>query len=357
MDPSRRYAFQAALLDWYEHDHRPLPWRETRDPYKIWISEVMLQQTRVKTVLPYYRKFLERFPEIGTLAAARLEEVLKLWEGLGYYSRARNLHHAARQIMAQFNGHIPDTLESFVQLTGVGPYIGAAVQSIAFNRPHAAVDGNVKRVLARLMKNERPINVASSLREYQKAADRLLVKNDPGRFNQAMMELGAMLCRPRIPECYACPISSFCKSFDNECQHEYPKRVRKPAVATRQIAVAVIVRNGRMLITRRKPEGLLGGLWEFPGGKIEKGETGRQACIREIREEVNLEIKIISRLARIRHAYTHFKINMEVFHCAYLSGDVSLNSAIDYCWVTVDELPLYPFPKANHKFMNLLREL
>jgi A/G-specific adenine glycosylase len=337
MDPSHRYAFQTALLNWYQHHHRPLPWRETREPYKIWVSEVMLQQTQVKTVLPYYRRFLERFPDINILAAARLEDVLKMWEGLGYYSRARNLHHAARQIMMQFNGHIPDTLEAFVQLAGVGPYIGAAVQSMAFNRPHAAVDGNVKRVLARLTKNELPVNAASSLRRYQETADRLLAEDDPGRFNQAMMELGAMRCRPRLPECTACPVSVFCESFKDGCQDAYPKRIRKPAVKTQRIATGVIVRNGRMLITRRKPD--------------------RQACIREIREEVNLEVEIVSRLTRIHHAYTHFKIDMEVFHCTWRSGNVSLGSAIDYRWVTLDELPDYPFPKANHKFMHLLKEL
>ncbi len=349
--------FQKTLLNWYRRHHRHLPWRRTHDPYRIWISEIMLQQTQVNTVIPYYLRFLERFPDIRTLADASMEDVLKFWEGLGYYSRARNLHKAAGQIMTQFNGNIPDQLTSFLKLAGIGPYIAAAVQSIAFNHPHAAVDGNVKRVLARLMKIDDPVNTGSSLNIYQKEADRLLDSEQPGQFNQAMMELGAMRCRPGKPECSDCPISAFCDAFDNNCQDIYPRRVKKAPVKTQHVSAGVIVKNGRMLITRRKPEGLLGGLWEFPGGKVEKGETAGQACIREIREEVNLDVDIVSHLTRIKHAYTHFKIEMDVFHCNYVSGGIELNSAIDYRWIAFDDICHYAFPKANHKFIPLLKDL
>lgn len=349
--------FQSTLLDWYQRHHRPLPWRESEDPYKIWVSEVMLQQTQVNTVIPFYRNFIQRFPDIGTLAEADLQEVLKFWEGLGYYSRARNLHKAARQIMSLHNGTIPADLNVFRQLAGVGPYIGAAVQSIAFDFAHAAVDGNVKRVLARLLKNDVPVNAASSHGIYQKKADELLATDHPGLFNQALMELGALICKPRSPMCMACPVSIFCQSFADGSQNEYPRRIKKAPVKTHPVSVGVIIHRHRMLITRRNPEGLLGGLWEFPGGKVRPGESAEQACIREIREEVNVDVDIISRLARIKHAYTHFKIEMDVFFCAYLSGAIRLSSAVDYRWITFEDIEHYPFPKANHKFIPLLENL
>lgn len=350
-------SFQKILLDWYRRNHRPLPWRKTSKPYDIWVSEVMLQQTQVKTVVPYYQRFRKRFPDLKTLAEAELEEVLKVWEGLGYYSRARNLHKAAQQCVAEFNGEIPDNLKMFQQLAGVGAYIGAAVQSIAFNRPHAVVDGNVKRVLARLIKNDAPVNQSSSHKIFQTEADRLLETNSPGLFNQAMMELGATICKPQTPNCALCPVRSFCAVFASGAQSEYPKRVKKRPIPTYHIAVGVIFKNDQILITRRKPEGLLGGLWEFPGGKVEENETAQHACIREIKEELNLDVEIASHVTQIKHAYTHFKINMDVFYCRYVSGRVRLNSAVAYRWIALNEIDRYPFPKANHKFIPLLQNI
>lgn len=331
-----------------------LPWRDTEDPYRIWISEVMLQQTQTMTVLPYFQRFLVHFPNIQRLATSNLQEVLKAWEGMGYYARARNLHRAARIIFSEHNGKVPDTWESIRKLPGVGDYIAAAVLSIAFNKPYAVVDGNVKRVLARLNRLGAPVNRSSSYKTFKAVSERLLDHRNPGTFNQALMELGATCCTPKKPACDICPIQRYCRAFKEGAVAEFPKRITTPPTPLHHISVGVVYKNGRMLITRRKFDGLLGGLWEFPGGKIRKNESPESACIRELREEVNLTVCVGSRLARVKHAYTHFKVHLEVFACRYISGKVKLKGPIDYRWITWKEIDRYPFPKANHKFIPLL---
>jgi A/G-specific adenine glycosylase len=342
------------LIEWYRRHHRRLPWRETDDPYRIWVSEVMLQQTQVQTVLPYYQKFLLDFPDVKQLADADLQKVLKVWEGLGYYARARNMHRSAKIILEQYPEKFPETWASLRALPGVGDYIAAAVLSIAFDQPYAVVDGNVKRVLARLYEISEPVNKSSSYKTFRKAADGLLDRRHPGLFNQALMELGALVCKPKKPGCNGCPVHSRCRA--NQAGHvdQFPKRIRKPKTPLHNIVVGVVYKSNHMLITRRKPEGLLGGLWEFPGGKIGKHERPEQACAREIKEELNLSVEITGHIAQVKHAYTHFKIIMEVFSCRYVSGDVRLNGPVDFRWITLKEIDQYPFPKANHKFIHLL---
>ncbi|MEZ4568646.1 MAG: A/G-specific adenine glycosylase, partial [Desulfobacterales bacterium] len=207
---------RTALTRWYAENLRHLPWRGSADPYHIWVSEVMLQQTQVATVIPYFKRFCQAFPDIRALAAADLQDVLKLWEGLGYYARARNLHKAAKIVTDQYNGRIPDDADGFMALPGVGDYIGAAVLSIAFDRPLAVVDGNVKRVLARLFEIDAPVNVSASYKIFQSCANLLLNAEDPGTFNQAVMELGALVCRPSGPDCRVCPLAGWCGAFKNQ---------------------------------------------------------------------------------------------------------------------------------------------
>jgi A/G-specific adenine glycosylase len=345
---------QKQLITWYRANQRDLPWRRSNTPYHIWVSEVMLQQTQVKTVLNYYHRFLTKFPGIKRLAAADLQAVLKAWEGMGYYARARNLHRAAKTVMQDHGGRIPDQWETFRKLPGVGDYIAAAVLSIAFNQPYPVVDGNVKRVLARLHKIYAPVNRPGSDKQFKKAAARLLDPGRPGNFNQAMMELGALVCKPRNPLCDACPITRMCRAYQTRQVDQFPKRQKLKATPQYHIAVGVIYKNGRVLITRRKEEGLLGGLWEFPGGKIKDGESAQAACIREIKEEVNLDVQIERHLAQVKHAYTHFKIVMDVFCCEYVSGRVYLRGPAAFRWIHLNEYRNYPFPKANHKFIPLL---
>jgi A/G-specific adenine glycosylase len=349
-------SLRQSLISWYLANHRDLPWRKTTNPYHIWVSEVMLQQTQVNTVLPYYRMFLQRFASLGRLARADLQDVLKVWEGLGYYARARNLHRAAGIILNHHHGIMPDEWEGFRKLPGVGDYIAAAVLSIAFGKPYPVVDGNVKRVLARLLLVEEPVNKSTSIKIFKEAAGRLLFAQDPGSFNQAMMELGAMVCRPQQPLCSACPIQRMCLAYGTGRVGEYPKKLKKSPTPQFKIAVGVVFKNGRVLITRRKPEGLLGGLWEFPGGKIQNNEKAKDACIRELREETNLSVAVDTHLSRIKHAYTHFKIVMDVFCCSYISGKVTLNGPVDHRWIKLGKLDDYPFPKANHKFFPELKK-
>ena len=349
-----RIEIQQNLMTWYQDNQRRLPWRKTNDPYAIWVSEVMLQQTQVTTVIPYYHRFMTRFPTLASLAGSEQEQVLKLWEGLGYYARARNLHKAAGVVVDQFDGKIPGDKKNFKSLPGVGDYIAAAVLSIAFGVPLAVVDGNVKRVLSRLYTLKTPVNHGPSHKAFQAVADRLLEQTQPAMFNQAMMELGALVCTPGTPGCLACPLNPYCLALKKDAVVNYPRRNKTKPVPTHHIAVGVVEKDDRLLITRRQSEGLLGGLWEFPGGKVENNETAPAACIREIKEETGLEVAVISHLTRVKHAYTHFKIEMDVYLCRYVSGQVSLTGPVDHRWITPGEIDAYPFPKANHKFITLL---
>jgi len=311
----------------------------------------MLQQTQVATVVPYYQRFVERLPDVAALAAAPVDDVLKLWEGLGYYARARNLHAAARELLRAHDGRIPDDPNAFRKLPGVGDYIVAAVMSIAFDRPLAVADGNVKRVVARLDALDENIDRPAGARAVLDRAQDLLARDDPGTFNQAMMELGALVCRPLNPRCDACPVRHQCAARREGDPSRYPVRSPRREVPAARIAVGVVSRRGRVLITRRPDSGLLGGLWEFPGGKVTEGESPACACAREIREEVSLEVEVGERIARVRHAYSHLRVEIEVFACRYRAGDVVLDGPVDYRWIRPEETDEYAFPRANHKFM------
>lgn len=349
-------AIRAALLAWYHGASRDLPWRRTRDPYRIWVSEVMLQQTRVATVIPYFERFVERFPGVFALARAREDDVLKMWEGLGYYARARNLHRAARIVAERNAGTVPADPADFRRLPGVGDYICRAVQSIAFGHALAVVDGNVKRVLARVCAVDAPVNRASSEKTFARHAGALLDPGDPGAFNQAMMELGALVCRPSSPRCDECAIRRWCEAARSDTQGRYPVREKRARVPEYRVAVGVVEAGGRVLITRRPPEGLLGGLWEFPGGKIRDGESPVAAVEREIREETGLDVTVTAHVGRVRHAYTHFRVELEVYRCQTLdAGRVTLNGPTDHRWILLEEIGEYALPRANHKFLPLLR--
>ncbi len=314
----------------------------------------MLQQTQIKTALPYYVHFLDCFPTIKDLAQAELDSVLKCWEGLGYYARARNFHKAAKIVSNELNGRIPDQTDSFKALPGVGEYTCAAVLSIAFGTPLAVVDGNVKRVIARLYCLKQPVNKSNSHKIFQAHADLLLDVKHPAVFNQAMMELGALVCTPKSPKCSKCPVATLCMAIKTSSVDQYPKRIKSKKVPLYHIAVGIVKKKDRYLITQRKPEGLLGGLWEFPGGKIEKHENAKSACLREIKEETAIIANVDTHLTTIHHAYTHFKIKMEVFCCSFVSGRVRLNGPVNHKWIELKNINQFAFPKANLKFIGLI---
>ena len=348
--------FRRRLLSWFNKNQRKLPWRETKNPYHIWVAEVMLQQTQVKKVVEYYQKFIGQFPDVHALAKANLQQVLKAWEGMGYYARARNLHKAAQFIVTKNGAEIPDNYDEFKKLPGAGDYITAAVLSQAFNASYAVVDGNVKRVLSRVFLIEKPVNSSSSSSIFKEKADLLLERRKPGVFNQAMMELGAIVCRPRNPKCDDCPVSAFCQANKTNQQTKFPVTIQAKSNPELHIAVGIIHKDGYILITQRHLEGLLGGLWEFPGGKVNLGENAEQACIRNIKEKTNLTIEISAFLTKINHAYTHFRIIMDVFNCRFKSGTVVLNGHRVYRWITPEEIDKFPFHAANHKFIPLIKQ-
>ncbi|WP_244901916.1 A/G-specific adenine glycosylase [Phormidium tenue] len=347
-------ALRAELLAWYADCGRTLPWRNIDHPYAIWISEIMLQQTQVKTVLPYYQRWLEQFPTVEALAAADQQTVLKAWEGLGYYARARNLHQAAQRIATEHKGAIPQDFDTITTLPGIGKTTAGGILSSAFNLPHAILDGNVKRVLARLV--ALPVPPAKALKDLWVLSEHLLDPQNPRDFNQALMDLGATLCTRRNPQCDRCPWQAHCQAYNRNIQSELPMSETKGPLPHKQIGVAVIW-NGQdqILIDRRKQEGLLGGLWEFPGGKIEPGETIEACIAREIQEELGIEIAVGDRLCTVTHAYSHFKVTLNVHHCTHLSGDPQPIECDEVRWVTLDTIEEFPFPKANIHIINALR--
>ena len=344
-----------SLLQWYGRSGRDLPWRRHATPYAIWVSEIMLQQTQVKTVIPYYHRWLDRFGDVQALAAADLQDVLKAWQGLGYYARARNLHKAAGEVVSQHNGIFPNRFEEVLALPGIGRSTAGGILSAAFNQAVPILDGNVKRVLARLV--ALPVPPAKALNDLWQLSETLLDTQQPRNFNQALMDLGATLCTPKNPACLLCPWRTSCAAYNLEKQSEIPMRETRSPIPHKQIGVAVIWNDeGQILIDRRRQEGLLGGMWEFPGGKIEPGETVEGCVRREIQEELGIEVSVGDRLITVEHAYTHFRVTLHVHHCQYVSGEPRPIECDEIRWVSVDELDDYPFPKANTRIIEAIRE-
>jgi len=345
--------FQKKLLTWYAKHKRDLPWRRTKDPYRIWVSEVMLQQTQVDTVIPYYKRWFKKFPMVKALASASLDEVLKAWEGLGYYSRARNLHKAAKVIVAKRHGRFPKTFEAIRELPGIGRYTAGAIASIAFDLPYPVLDGNVSRVLVRLYAISKPPRDPKIVEELWDYAEKLLPKNSPGDFNQAFMELGARICLSKKPLCLFCPVSEQCEARQLGIEESLPAKSPPRKIPLFQVAVAILKHKDRYFIQQRPPEGLLGGLWEFPGGKIEPKETAEGCLYREVQEELGVKAKILRRLPIVKHAYTHFKVILYPFECRLDGGKIK-KADTPYRWVRFEEFSKYAFPTANRKIFKLL---
>jgi A/G-specific adenine glycosylase len=342
------------LLVWFERNARDLPWRRTKDPYAIWVAEIMLQQTQSDTVKPYYAKFLKRFPTVRRLAKAQPDTVLKMWEGLGYYSRARNLHLAAGQIVRDFDGCVPQAKCDLLKLPGVGLYTAGAIASIAFNRDEPVVDGNVTRVLCRLFRIRQDPRLSKTQKRLWRLAEELLPSGQARLFNQAMMELGATVCLPRNPRCDDCPLGRMCGAKAHDEQEKLPTRAKKKPLPRQTAVVGVIYKNGKILIDKRKPGGLLGGLWELPGGKVKTGESLKAALLREVREELGVKVRILRPLVTVQHAYSHFSVTLHAFVCARESGKPQCAGCVDYKWVLPEQLKKYAFPAANKKIFAVL---
>ncbi len=339
--------FSKKILSWFRVNQRSMPWRNVSDPYRIWLSEVMLQQTQVNTVVSYYKRWLEEFPTLESVAKADLDQILKVWEGLGYYSRARNFHAACQEVLIHHEGRVPSDPEVFYQLKGVGPYTCAAVQSIVFNHPLAAIDGNVKRVVSRLRCI--PVPPSKAIKDIEIFLDSHISKPSPGDFNQAMMELGATVCAIRNPKCTQCPVSKYCEAFQSDSVQEYPKPESRKSRPKIEVAAGLIWKGNKVLIAKRLNRGMLGGMWEFPGGKVELGETLKTCVRREIKEELDIDVTVGNLECTVSHAYTHFSVDVSCFSCQYKSGTPKPLASQDLKWVRIRDLKLYAFPKSNHK--------
>jgi len=325
-----------ALLAWYRRHKRDLPWRRTRDPYAIWLSEMMLQQTRVETVIPYYARFLERFPTVGALASADIDDVTQLWSGLGYYSRARSLHAAALQIVREHEGALPSEVEELRELPGVGRYTAGAIASIAFDRPAPIVDGNVARVLARVLDLRGDVTTPPVQKRLWEEAEALARGPTPGDLNQALMELGALVCTPRAPKCLVCPVREMCRGLAAGDPESLPVKAKKAAPRRIEAACAVITRGTKLLAVRRPPEGLLGGLWDLPGGELAKGEPARDAIERALKEKLGLESSGLAALGAVKHQFTHHTLALHVFRAEAKPGRIARREYDAHRWVTRD---------------------
>jgi A/G-specific adenine glycosylase len=347
--------FSAKLLAWYSKQGRDLPWRRTQDPYHILVSEIMLQQTQVKRVLRFYPRFLEAFPDLGTLARAPLDRVLKMWEGMGYYARATNLHRAAEVILRDHGGQVPRELEALQALPGVGYNTAASVASLAFGKAWPVLDGNAVRVLCRAFQFRSDPRVPASRRRLLELARALVPPGKAGPFNQALMDLGAMICRPRAPRCGQCPHVSDCAGYASGHPVDLPRLTRRPPRPHYDITAGIIWKGERFLIAQRRPGGLLGGLWEFPGGKQEQGESLKQCLRREIMEELGIRIRVDGPFMSLKHGYTHFRFTLHAFHCTYLRGRPRPLGCAAYRWVQISELQNYALPRADQKLAEALR--
>ena len=335
------------LIDWYDLNKKNMPWRKNKDPYRIWVSEVMLQQTQVATVIPYYNKWIKKFPSIKSVAQAKIDDVLKLWEGLGYYRRAHNIKKACETITKILNDKIPDN-EKFKDLPGVGDYIYAAVMSIAFDKAVPVIDGNVKRVASRFWE----INFldARSIRDLKNKLLESISLDRPGCFNQAIMDLGREICKPKNPICNQCPISQFCQAFKNNTVSNYPIKKKVKNIPLFDVVVGYIQnQQKKFIITKRPKDKMLGGLWELPGGKRETGESLKSGLMREIKEELSIDIKINKKIGTIQHSYSHMKIKLHGYHCSVKSGKIKLNASKQLEWINFSDINKYSFPTASHK--------
>jgi len=348
----------ARLLAWMRAARRDLPWRRDRRPYAVWIAEVMLQQTQAATVVPYYERWMRRFPDLAALADAEIDEVLKAWEGLGYYARARHLHQAARQVMALYGGELPADRTALLALPGIGRYTAGAILSLAFGRRAAVLDGNVRRVLCRLYDiaaDPRETAVEEQLWQLATALVEAVADDEAGPLNEALMELGALICTPRQPACATCPVADLCLAHARGVEAERPVARSRPQLP-HHTAVAGVIADGEgaLLLIRRPARGLLGGLWGFPGGVLQEDETPEAGLRRTIREQIGVEVRPGAAVARIEHAYTHFRLTLYAFRCQIVAGQAQPLRCAAVRWATADEWRDLAFPATDARIIRAL---
>ncbi len=347
-------ALSTALLQWYRRDRRDLPWRRQRDPYRIWVSEIMLQQTRVDTAIPYYERWIARFPTAADLATAAEDDVLKHWEGLGYYSRARNLQAAAREITTRYGGQVPDDPAAFAALPGVGPYTAGAVMSIAFGRPLPAVDGNVLRVAARLYNLDDDVARPATRRRVEQQIQALIPPDAAGDFNQALMELGALICTPTSPQCDPCPVSPFCQALRAGRVQQLPVKAKKAAPVPVLIVAGVVRDSGQVLLARRPDRGLLAGLWEFPSFTLPAAAAPEQVLAAGLQERFGLAVSVGALVIRADHVFSHRRWHLLAFGCRLTATSPRPRDGAGLRWLEPVELAGVALPAVFQKVASAL---
>ena len=353
--------FQEKLLQWFRKNARPLPWRKHYRPYEVWISEIMLQQTQMETVLPYFNRWMKAFPTIESLARADEKKVLKLWEGLGYYSRARNLHESAKLVVKKYNGVLPQEYDAILSLKGIGRYTAGAIASIAFNQEKPIVDGNILRVLSRVYAIKKPIDVEKNKEIFWKLEEQLIPKGQARYFNQALMELGALACHTENPLCRSCPIAGSCVAFKQNKAESYPVRKNRKKMVKVEASAVVLSKDGKYLIQKRPLGKIMGGLWEFPEWKLAHGVKLPIGKIKEktiglARKEFNLDLTDLKHLGPIKRNYTHHNETLHVYSINLLDSENGFKTkrAWPHAWISKREFQIYPFSSAHAKIAQLI---
>lgn len=341
--------FATQLLNWYKAHKRNLPWRGHPDPYAVWVSEIMCQQTRVETVIPYFEKWMKLFPTVRALASAQERDVLNAWEGLGYYSRARNLHKAAKIVAEKFNGELPRSLDGLRSLPGIGRYTAGAIASLAFGMDQAALDGNIRRVLSRLFDVTEFADSPAGEKILWALAEKNVPKGQAGDYNQALMDLGAAICLPGNPRCLLCPLTEICLAREKGTQELRPVMKPKKRIPLYVHAAAVIVERGRVLLSQRPADGLLGGMWEFPNVRVE-GDP-QKALVKALRAATQIKVRRKEALGSVDHAYSHFKVVMHPFLCE----KVEIPKDKNLKWVKLKDLEDYPMGKIDRQIARQIK--
>ncbi|MGV1099361.1 A/G-specific adenine glycosylase [Thiovibrio sp. JS02] len=358
MQPEAAAALQEALLAWFSENGRDLPWRRRYLPYHIWLSEIMLQQTQMERVVVYFRRWLETFPDIASLAAADEQEVLRLWEGLGYYSRARNLLKTAALIHREHGGRLPEDHAALLRLPGIGRYTAGAIMSLAFNRHYPLVDANVERLFARLFNLDRPVKEKDIQASIWQLAEALIPRGKARWFNQGLMELGALICRPRAPKCGECPLRPHCLAFRLRLVEKRPVPGKAREIIPIHMVTGVLIHRGRIFIQKRLADDVWPNLWEFPGGALEEGESPEEALAREYLEETGFAIRATEKITIIKHSYTRYRITLHCYYCS-LAGNAGapvLSAAQESRWVRPGELADFAFPSPHRRLIDGLAE-
>jgi len=351
-------SLQQSLFNWFAENQRDLPWRETYQPYQIWISEIMAQQTQMDRVVEYYNRWMKQFPDIPSLARASEDQILKCWEGLGYYSRASNILKTAKILVTRHNSTVPQERKALLSLPGIGPYTAGAIGSIAYRQDVALVDANIERIFARLFNIDLISGSPEAKREYWQKAEKILPTGKAREFNQALMELGALICRPKQPDCSTCPLADHCLAlqYDLVLQRPVPKKSTKTIPI--EMATGVLLHKGKIFIQQRLADDVWGSLWEFPGGRMKKDETAEAAVQREFLEETEFRIRIESKITSTVHHYTRYKVTLHCFLVRLEQHDTDpvLHAAQEFHWLPFEQIDQYAFPAGHRKLIQFMKD-